>query len=70
MNKPLEEQTVKINTDKIKQKVKVTMSIDLDILVSKNATVEEKKLECEMFANNYVACFGDKDIKIEGVELI
>lgn len=70
MNKPLEEQTVKINTDKIKQKVKVTMSIDLDILVSKNATGKEKKLECEMFAKNYVACFGDKDIEIEGVELI
>lgn len=61
---------MKINTDKIKQKVKLTMSIDLDILVSKNSTVEEKKAECEMFAKNYVACFGDKDIKIEGCELI
>lgn len=61
---------MKINTEKVKQKVRVTMSIDLDILVSKNSTIEEKKVECEMFAKNYVACFGDKDIKIEGVELI
>lgn len=66
----LEERTVNINTDKIKQKVKVTMSIDLDILVSKNATIDGKQAECEMFANNYVACFGDKDIKIEGIEIL
>lgn len=44
------------------QKVKLTLSVELDIRAN-------TKEEINSFVNNYVSCLGDKDIKIEKVEV-
>lgn len=61
---------MRINKEKVMVKIRVNMSCDLNVMVTKNPKPGELNEEIAQLARTYVACLGDKDIKIEGVEIV
>lgn len=55
--------------EKNKRKIEIKMSVELDILVGDRPYSEEKEW-LNMVAKNYIACLGDKNIKIEHIDFV
>lgn len=52
------------------KKIKLTMSVELQVKLNNNLDkVRQDEAIC-MFARNYLACLGDKDIKLDNVEVM
>lgn len=50
-----------------KRKVRIDMSVELDVLMSKG---QDEKAQLDNIARIYSSCFGGKDIKIENIQFL
>lgn len=53
-----------------KRKIKIDMSVEMDILMDGDRSKYQTKEYLNTIAKNYIYCLGDKDIKIENVEFV
>lgn len=57
--------------ESIQRKVKIEMSVELDVLAKKTLSIDEEKRFLNNIANVYLSCFGDQNIaKIEKVKFL
>lgn len=53
----------------MQKKIKLHMSVELNVKVDDRLDQERQLDTIMMFARNYMSCLGDKDIKLDDVEV-